>query len=180
MKNSKKKRADQAKERRKRKKELLLKMTDEKRNQLLSEVRMKCRQRVRNHRHAKKINQLPNENAQPSSSYRTKSAKRKAATKIRKSLPLSPQKRNEALSHVVHSLDIKDQVEIFKRPIPSHHFNGKELAPEIVGSVEKFYQDDEISRMSPNVKDCRIVFNKSTGQKETVQIRHLNYTLSCF
>lgn len=174
--NFKKKRAEEAKERRERKKKMMSKLTAAKRNQLLNEDRMKCRKRVANHRLNKKKNEAPKEQL-PTSSYRTKSAARKATTKTRKSLPLAPGKRNEILYRIVHSLDPADQLEIFnKKPIEKHS-NGKGLAPELIAAIQKFYESDEISRMSPNVKDCRFFKNPLTGEKEVVQVRHMLYRL---
>lgn len=174
----KKKRADDAKERRKRNKNALMMLTVVKRNQYLSEERMKCRKRVQKHRRNKKKNDTPKEDLQ-SSSYRTKSALRKATTKIRKTLPLSPKKRNAVLARLIHSLDAEDQEAIFcRKPLPeTMRNNGKALASEVVVAVQKFYENDEISRMSPNVKDCRSFTDPVTGTKEIVQTRHLMYRL---
>lgn len=51
-------------------------------------------------------------------------------------------------------------------------------ASNLIAEVKKFYEDDEISRMSPNVKDCRLFKNITIGQKEITQIRHLMFRLT--
>lgn len=175
--NYKKKLAEVAQSRRERKKITLLKLTDAKRTQLLNEERMKCRKRVEKHRKNKKEMETESLKKDRQESYQTKSAVRKATTKTRKSLQLSSSKRNDVLYRIVHSLDPKDQEEIFnKKPVKKRN-NGKVLDSELIAAVHKFYEDDEISRMSPNVKDCRFFKDPLTGEKVIVQIRHLYYTL---
>lgn len=46
-----------------------------------------------------------------------------------------------------------------------------------MAAVKQFYENDAISRISPNVKDTRLIKNPATGEKEAFQIRHLMYTL---
>lgn len=43
--------------------------------------------------------------------------------------------------------------------------------------VEKFYNRDDISRVSPNTRDCRTFINRTTGPKELKQMRHLMISL---
>ncbi len=133
---------------------------------------MKCRKRVERHRKNKKEMKKEALKKERQESYRTKSAARKATTKTRKSLPLSSSKRNHILHRIVHSLDSTDQEIFNKKPVEKRN-NGKGLNSELIVAVHKFYEDDEISHMSPNVKDCRFSKNPSTGEKEIVQIRHL-------
>lgn len=45
-------------------------------------------------------------------------------------------------------------------------------------SFKAFYERDDVSRMSPNVKHCKKFEDPSTGTKEFKQIRFLMYTLS--
>lgn len=171
-----KRKAEQEKEKRQRQKLSLLQMTEAKRNQLLCEARMKCRKRVEMHRKMKK--EMNSQSKEVKAVYRTKSAIRKAATKIRKTLPLDPSKRNAVLSYLIHGLSDKDREEIFGKRLQTKQSNVKTHSSEIVQAVEKFYQNDNISRMSPNVKDCRLILNPLTGKKETTQIRHLMYRLT--
>lgn len=120
-------------------------------------------------------------NSQPKDvapAYRTKSALRKAATKMRKSMPLAPSKRIALLNYMIHGYDDKDQEAIFCKRLMTKKGNGNNLSSDVVHAVEKFYQKDDISRMSPNVKDCRLILNQFTGKKETTPIRHLMFNLS--
>lgn len=79
---------------------------------------------------------------------------------------------------MIHGYDDKDQEAIFCKRLMTKKGNGKSLSSDVVQAVENFYQKDDISRMSPNVKDCRLILNPLTGRKETTQIRHLMYNVS--
>lgn len=171
-----KRKAEQQKEQRNRLKDSLLRMTDAKRDQFLCEARMKSRKRVEKHRKIKKENKSHTKGSL--GDYRTASALRKAATKVRKSFPLAPGKRVAVLNYVLHGLDQEEQKAIFCKRMESKASNGKSISPDVVQAVETFYQKDDISRMSPNVKDVRLILNKLTGKKETTQIRHLMYNVS--
>ncbi|KAJ6639674.1 hypothetical protein Bhyg_12421 [Pseudolycoriella hygida] len=52
------------------------------------------------------------------------------------------------------------------------------LNPEIIDAIKLFYERDDVSRISPNMRDCRSFPNPVTGTKEIKQIRFLMYKLS--
>lgn len=162
----------------------------------MEEERVKNRKRVRKHRQAKKngpeivtaaaeINLNENINLQPLSktafdfhhSYKTTSAIRKAYTKTNKSLPLSPSKRKVIVTKLVRSFEEEDRQDMFgnNRPIVKERQSG--LSASLIGAIENFYQRDDVSRISPNVKDVKSFRDPSTGEKELRQLRHLLFTL---
>lgn len=97
---------------------------------------------------------------------------------MRKSLPLARNNKIEVINYVIHGFDKEEQKAILCKRWETKKSNGKNISPDVVQAVENFYQKDDISRMSPNVKDCRLILNKLTGKKETTQIRHLVYNMS--
>lgn len=151
-------------------------MTEAKRDQFLCEARIKCRKRVEKHREMRKVSK--SQPREVSSSYRTKSTLRISAIKMRKSLPLARNNKIEVINYVIHGFDKEEQKAILCKRWETKKSNGKNISPDVVQAVENFYQKDDISRMSPNVKDCRLILNKLTGKKETTQIRHLVYNMS--
>lgn len=52
------------------------------------------------------------------------------------------------------------------------------LSQDLINKVQAFYERDDISRMSPNVKHSRKFLNPATGKKEIRQLRHLMFRLS--
>lgn len=154
---------------------MLSELSQSARNQILTESRLRCRERVEKHRLKNKDGSAKEKSN--TSAYRTKSALRKATSKTRKSLPLAPGKRNTVLRQIIQSLGPTDQAVILGKMPVAKHGNGKGITDHLIGIVEKFYETDDVSRMSPNVKDCRFSKNRVTGEREIVQIRHLLYPL---
>ncbi|KAJ6640217.1 hypothetical protein Bhyg_12967, partial [Pseudolycoriella hygida] len=54
----------------------------------------------------------------------------------------------------------------------------KAVSSSVIETVQAFYERDDISRISPNVKDYRKFVNSQTGEKEYKQMRFLTYKLS--
>lgn len=165
---------------------------------MLFENRIESRKRVQKHRekkkktlldcHLKTSNSIATKTNQSAGSkpgaedlihsYKTKSALAKAVTKARKSLPISPSKRKVVVSKILDSFGPKDRDEIVgikeAKPKTKHW---KRMSSDLIAAIEAFYERDEISRVSPNVKDARYFKNALTGQKELRQLRHLTYKL---
>lgn len=170
-------------------------MSETKREQLNFENKIKSRKRVQKYRENKKqasnlgTNQLAATTLIPSAasktgsgslthSYKTKSALAKAVTKAKKSLPSSPSKRKIVVSKLLDSFDDKDRDEIVgKQASKQNKKHWKRMSTDLIENIEAFYERDEISRISPNVKDARYFKNAVTGQKELRQLRYLTYKL---
>lgn len=188
----KKKKAEQEKARRARLKESLNTLSEVRREKWILENRIKTRISVQKCRQRKKFNQLHEitedrsifsrnqpqitKYAELAHSYKTKSAEAKATTKTKKTLPSSPSKRKKVVRNVLNSFSARDRAEIVGNANHRKTIE-KGLSSAWVQEIQKFYVRDDISRMSPNVKDCRFFVNADTGEKEQKQIRHLMYSL---
>ena len=124
-----------------------------------------------------KITTCPTESERIIEPYRTPSALAKAVSKVKRALPSTTEKRKEVIRKIFKSLDPADQQEIVSGKTDRSQ-GSKRLSTSVVDEVVQFYARDEISRISPNVKDCRKFFNSSTGAKEYKQIRFLIYKLT--
>lgn len=169
-------------------------MTESRRNNLLAEYRLKNRKGVQKWRQKVKEriatenvskqhnqqNHLPQTTSTPnfSHSYKTSSALRKAVAKTKKALPISPSKRKAVVAKVLHSFEQKDKEEIIGNGSPARKKAARGLSASLVDAIERFYERDDISRISPNVKDARKFLNPVTGKKEVKQIRFAMYKLS--
>lgn len=111
-------------------------------------------------------------------SYRTESALRKAVGKTKRSLPASPSKQKAVIAKLLHSFNQIDKEEVIDNTNATKQKTSKGLSPEIIKSIEQFYEREDISRVSPNVKDCKRFINEVTGEKEYRQVRHLMFKLS--
>lgn len=163
------------------------------REQVVFENRIKSRKRVRKCRESKKqarLNEVRGVNTNQSvlmtttstssltHSYKTKSGLAKAVSKTKRTLPSSPSKRKIVVAKLLVSLDTEDKDEIIRnktsKPQKTHW---KRISPVLIQTIESFYERDEISVISPNVKDCRRFADPVTGRKELRQIRYLTYNL---
>lgn len=108
--------------------------------------------------------------------YRTESALNKAVAKTKKALPASPSKVKAVVTKLLHSFDDKDkQYIVHNGHIPKKSSKG--LSSAVISSVIKYYERDDVSRMSPNTKDTRFFKNPANGTKELKTIRHLTRKL---
>lgn len=112
-------------------------------------------------------------------SYKTKSALGKAVAKAERALPSSPSKRKAVVAKLLRTFDATTQQDILGSGMSEKKKTGnKGLSSSLLKDIQLFYERDEISRVSPNVKDARKFVNDITGEKEVKQIRHLMYKLS--
>lgn len=110
--------------------------------------------------------------------YKTKSALAKAVSKTKKSLPSSPSKRKIVVKKVLDSFEADDRNEIIgNKTSVSRKNHWKRISSDLIEAIEAFYERDDVSRISPNVKHARNFKNLVTGKKEIRQIRYLSYKL---
>lgn len=191
----KKRRAELEKARRERKKLKTQNLSEPKRRLLAEDERLKSRKRVQKHRQLKKNRMEDTEKDQTERqnpefipettfdfphSYKTSSAIRKAYTKANKSLPSSPSKRKVVVTKIYRSFNDGDRQDISGRKGRSSIMEGKApgIGLELIRTIEHFYERDDVSRVSPNMKDARPFKNPSTGEKEIRPLRYLLFTLS--
>lgn len=192
----KKKRAELEKARRLRQKESMKKLSDAKRKQFIEEKRVENRKRVQKYRNKQEGSSTENgtENSrkendnresvnQPGSynfvhSYKTNSAISKAYSKTNKTLPSSPTKRKVIASKLFRSFNHKDRQDLFGCGPRIMNKRETGLSATLVSAIQVFYERDDVSRISPNVKDAKYFRNPATKEKELRQIRHLMFNLS--
>ncbi len=110
--------------------------------------------------------------------YNTKSALSKAVAKLKRACPSSSDKKRVVVKKFLRSFDQEDLDEVVtvsKKPINK---GTKGLKADVIDAVKAFYERDDISRISPNMRDYRKFKNPVTGIKEQFQIRYLMYKLS--
>lgn len=111
-------------------------------------------------------------------SYKTDSARYKAAAKIKRALPSASQKKREAFKTVLESFNSADrQFIIGSEEVRAKQTRKSKVTPAIVEEIQAFYERDDISRMSANVKDVRSFVDPVTGSEEMKQTRFLMYKL---
>lgn len=138
------------------------------------EYREKEMLRKRKYRENKKLKGVRKSSLAPLGSYKTMHTLKKAACKLKKALPESPTKKTAVLMHV-----IKEIV-----PVESLHLNAKtitkatSITDETKELVINFYEQDDISRQSPNRKDTMSVKDKITGKRAHVAKRHMMMTIA--
>lgn len=111
-------------------------------------------------------------------SYKTPSALSKAVAKANQSLPSSPSKRKAVMARLLRTFSEEDQHDIIGNSKSKQNVPNKGLSAELVRQIRQFYERDDISRISPNVKDSRKFTDPNTGEKVVHQIRHLSHKLS--
>lgn len=93
----------------------------------------------------------------------------KAAAKLRRALPSTSEKKVAATRKFLRCFNETEYQQIVcveKKPTST-----RGIKLDVINSVKSFYQRDDISRISPNMRDCRKF-------KELKQIRYLIYRLS--
>lgn len=139
------------------------------------EARQKSTEKQKKRRQGKRIPQMipqtiqQNVVAEPSA-FSTVQQKGKLVKKTLSALPIDPAQREELLLTVLGRTVNLDGSMLYKK---SH--NVASLSPETVNKVTRFYCDEEVSRMSPNVKDFLAV--SRDGKKVKQQVRYLQLTV---
>lgn len=110
--------------------------------------------------------------------YKTKSAWVKAVGKVKRSLPSASEKKKFIVTKMLRMFDKSDVLDMANQTHSNKIPKKNGLAPDIVNEVKLFYERDDISRISPNMKDYRKFKDPVTGTKEMKQIRYLMYRLS--
>lgn len=108
--------------------------------------------------------------------YKTDSALSKAAAKLKRALPSTSEKKVAVVRKFLRCFSETEYQQIVcveKKPTSK-----RGIKPDVIDIVKSFYHRDDISRISPNVRDCRKFKDPITGMKELKQIRYLMYRLS--
>lgn len=144
-----------------------------------------CRKKVAEYRRRKKgfsvettANNVPSSTrpSKPESAYNTPSALSKAFAKVKRALPSTAAKKREVVDKLSRTFGTNGGLKVVENT-DAESKSSKGVSPSDIEMIKSFYERDDISRMSPNMKDCRKFVNPITGCKEMKQIRHLMYTL---
>lgn len=107
--------------------------------------------------------------------YNTDSALSKAAAKLKRALPSTSEKKVAAVRKFLRCFKEDEYQQIVCDEKKSRPTRG--IKPDVINLVKSFYEKDDISRISPNMRDCRKFKDPITGIKESKQIRYLMYRL---
>lgn len=143
--------------------------------------------RVKKHRENKKSQEnVPIDNqSQPSNLaaivsevYSCNQTLGKAVKKVSNALPASPRKRNAILTHIVSNLAEADK-EILVNVVakPKKYTRRSIVTAAVDVEIRKFYNRDDISRMSPNTKDVKQYKCPETGEEVRLSARHMVLSL---
>lgn len=136
----------------------------------LAEARAKNAEKARKFRD-KKRQTLEPEIVLQTSTFSTVQQKGRYIKKTKAALPYATEQRDEILINILSETTFKDKP--LKVPVKCCHVS--EIQPDTIKKINEFYCSDEISRMSPNVKDFIMMGNSE--KKTKVQVRHLQLSI---
>lgn len=114
--------------------------------------------------------------------YKTKGALDKAVAKINRAVPSASAKKKQAICKFLKTFNAEYFQEIMSvvggQAVNSKGKTTRAISGVVINSVKAFYERDDISRMSANMRDCRQFTDPDTGISEAKQIRHLMYRLT--
>lgn len=180
----KKKKAEAIKKRREKQKKEEGKLEPAKREKLVEKRRKAVRKHVENYRKRKK-NAAAAAKADEmrisateviAKGYRTKQTLGKAVKKVTKALPATPKRKKAVLTRIVHNLDENDRNELIY-VISSVHKRTSMTDPSMIEDIHDFYERDDISRMSPKMRDVKKHVDAVTGEQVISPTRHMNITI---
>lgn len=147
--------------------------------ELLESRRIATRDRVRKHRKEKKERELEERSKgnieEPS--YRCPNTLAKAAKKVERVLPLGTTKRSAVLTKVINDLDETEKENIIETITKSNKNSRCSIGKEIGADIREFFERDDISRVSPKIKDVKVYKNAETGIDVLLPTRHMVLTI---
>lgn len=112
----------------------------------------------------------------PKCAYSNRNTLGKAIAKTRRALPQEVDRQVIVVSNLIHTFDHETKKRILENAGMMKRIRPADLNIGFEQAVRAFYERDDISRVSPNSKDCRRIKN-ATGDKEIRQLRFLMFTL---
>lgn len=121
-----------------------------------------------------------NENSFVTKSYSSSAALGKAKKRVKRALPESPTKKKAVLVSIFKEMDDGERNELVKmislKP-STITLNASTKYDEIAKAIAAFYERDDISRVSPKMKDVQKRKSAATGADELTAKRHMVMTL---
>lgn len=96
----------------------------------------------------------------------------RAVNKVKHALPSSPRKKNAILTHIVAKLD-ESEKENLVQVVSKSTFKRKSIQVNLIRVIHKFYERDDISRVSPRTNDVKSYKCPQTGEELYLPTRHL-------
>lgn len=192
----KKKKAEQARAYRLKKKEAEYEMpltervvsNQQRRQETLKSVR-KCRANKRGQKENTHDESESNASSQLNSSldditstaYTTVQSLGKAKSKVMRALPISPTKRKAVLAHILSEMADGDKIDVANAvvtppPLTKKHTETKRDLTTLKREIKEFYERDDVSRVSPKIRDVKEYVCPDTGNKILLPTRHMLYT----
>lgn len=150
-----------------------------KRQTIMAERRRKTLERVRKCREKKKKKNVVDSIVDCINAYKSSCSLGKAVARAKRSLPTSSTHRKAVLCKLVGEYD-RDEVKqiIFNDSLRNvKKNNNNSYKAEAIKSVTEFFLRDDITRVSPNVKDVMQCLNPLTKELESHPTRHLLLTI---
>lgn len=155
-------------------------MTPTESQKLIDMQRQKVRERVQKHRQQKKeqaVLELKANEAE-SSSYSNKATLSKAKKKVERALPSCPTRKKIVLMSLFNDLDENERDKLVNVLSPLNKSTRKsERFDKLVKDISEFYERDDVSRMSPKMRDVKKYTNNQTGTMELMPTRHMIMTV---
>lgn len=155
-------------------------MTPTESQKLIDMQRQKVRKRVQKHRQQKKeqaVLELKANEAE-SSSYSNKATLSKAKKKVERALPSCPTRKKIVLMSLFNDLDENERDKLVNVLSPLNKSTRKsERFDKLVKDISEFYERDDVSRMSPKMRDVKKYTNNQTGTMELMPTRHMIMTV---
>lgn len=167
---------ERMKDQREKKKEKEKDMAPTEHKEYIDIKRKKVRERVQKYR--QQLKEKNSNDVDPNYSNRATLGKAKA--KVLKALPQSAAKKKVVLVSIVNELDENERVEILNVLSPSNQITKKSVPQsfdKLAKDITEFYERDDVSRMSPKMRDVKKYSNKQTGNVELLPTRHMIMTI---
>lgn len=160
------------KKRRAKRKEEESKLSNSQQEIVIKTRRKMVRDRVRKHReNKKKIFK------QADTGYRCANTLGKATKKIERNLPHTASKRTAALAKVLNNLDCDERNQIFNtftKNLPKKQCTTRD---DLIFDIRAFYERDDVSRVSPKMKDVKKYKCVDSVNKIFLPTRHMVLTI---
>lgn len=149
----------------------------QKRREATRERVQKCRERKR----LAKLNKMNISNKEStvlsdmnSSGYSSTKSLGKAVCKATRALPVSPSKKKAVLARIMSKMNDED-----KQELVSVFARKKKYVPNkiLIDAIRKFYERDDVSRVSPKIRDVKEYLCPTTGDKILLPKRHMTLTV---
>lgn len=100
----------------------------------------------------------------------------KAVKKVSKALPVSPRKKKAILTHIVANSS-ETEKETLVNVVTKPKCTRASVGSHLNASIRKFYERDDISRVSPKTSDVKKYKCPETGEESLLPTRHMVLSL---